>query len=284
MEDGNPKYDSRDNCNAIIETASNGVVWGYAATVLPKSVTRLKTNSYTAAVFSYLVIPNTITVIDSRALANCSSLKYVYIPASVKTIFGSTNDSGTAFYGCHSLTIYCEAESAPSGWGQYWNYNAVKSTYITTYYGVKNAMDSSLFTTNGLKNETGVSLWATGVLSNDSVKQVFKPSTSYLLSFEVECESVPEHSSNASANLGFLLYTSVKTSSGADQSRYCMISSRYLVAGEKIIVSASFTTAETLYNAEENFRLLCYTQRYLDSSGAGVMSSMIFRNITLIEL
>ncbi len=37
----NPVYDSRDNCNAIIETKSNTLIAGCASTVIPNSVTTI---------------------------------------------------------------------------------------------------------------------------------------------------------------------------------------------------------------------------------------------------
>ena len=53
--------------------------------------------------------------IGEHAFANCTSLTSIYIPNSVTFI-----DYG-AFYGCISLTIYCEASSEPSGWSWNWN-------------------------------------------------------------------------------------------------------------------------------------------------------------------
>ena len=41
VESGNPKYDSRNNCNAIIETASNTLIYGCKNTAIPNSVTAI---------------------------------------------------------------------------------------------------------------------------------------------------------------------------------------------------------------------------------------------------
>ncbi|MBQ8273450.1 MAG: leucine-rich repeat domain-containing protein [Bacteroidaceae bacterium] len=41
VEDGNPVYDSRNNCNAIIETAKNNLHSGCQTTVIPNSVTSI---------------------------------------------------------------------------------------------------------------------------------------------------------------------------------------------------------------------------------------------------
>ena len=60
-------------------------------------------------------LPNTIKVIGSRAFSENYLLTSIIIPSSV-TIIGSE-----AFYGCDSLTIYCEVASKPSGWSDDWN-------------------------------------------------------------------------------------------------------------------------------------------------------------------
>ena len=64
VESGNTTYDSRDNCNAIIETATNTLIQGC-------------NNS---------VIPNSVTSIGKSAFAFCESLTSVTIPESIRTI------------------------------------------------------------------------------------------------------------------------------------------------------------------------------------------------------
>ena len=76
VDENNPFYDSRDNCNAIIESKSNTLIEGCANTV----------------------IPNGVEVIGSDAFSNCSSLTSINIPESVKEI------GYFAFYNCSSLT------------------------------------------------------------------------------------------------------------------------------------------------------------------------------------
>ena len=41
VEEGNPNYDSRENCNAIIETESNTLIAGCMNTIIPSSVTNI---------------------------------------------------------------------------------------------------------------------------------------------------------------------------------------------------------------------------------------------------
>lgn len=56
-----------------------------------------------------------VTTISDDAFQNCNSLTSMAIGNNV------TNIALGAFDGCYSFTIYCEAESKPSGWESYWN-------------------------------------------------------------------------------------------------------------------------------------------------------------------
>lgn len=87
VELGNSKYDSRNNCNAIIETASNVLICGCKNTI----------------------IPNSVTEIGNEAFAYCSGLSSITIPSSVSRI------GRMAFYNCSNLAcVTCEAVNPPT--------------------------------------------------------------------------------------------------------------------------------------------------------------------------
>ena len=96
---GNPKYDSRNGCKAIIETATNTLVTGCKNTTIPNSVTSI--GGYAFMGCSGLIsvtIPNSVTSIGEYAFSGCSSLTSIVIPNSVMSI------GNYAFYGCSNLT------------------------------------------------------------------------------------------------------------------------------------------------------------------------------------
>ena len=76
VSERNKVYDSREECNAIIETATNKLMLGCAGTNIPKGIIE----------------------IGSSAFAHCSALMSIHIPDSVTKIGDAT------FMGCHNLT------------------------------------------------------------------------------------------------------------------------------------------------------------------------------------
>lgn len=87
VEEGNTKYDSRDNCNAIIETASNTLISGCATTIIPGSITKIGKYAFADQHnLKRIDIPEGVTIIDYAAFTQCDSLQYVKLPNSLSTI------------------------------------------------------------------------------------------------------------------------------------------------------------------------------------------------------
>ena len=99
VEEGNTGYDSRENCNAIIETATNTLVAGCKNTVIPNSVTSIGDNAfYHRGELTTITIPESVTSIGNGAFFQCHGLTEITIPESVTSIGNS------AFYYCDGLT------------------------------------------------------------------------------------------------------------------------------------------------------------------------------------
>ena len=72
VESGNTIFDSRDNCNAIINTATNSLVAGCKNTVIPNSVTSIDFDAFAGNTgLTSIVIPSSVTKIDGNAFYGC---------------------------------------------------------------------------------------------------------------------------------------------------------------------------------------------------------------------
>ena len=99
VESGNTKYDSRENCNAIVETATNTLVVGCKNTIIPNSVTSIGNEAFCGCRgLTSIEIPNSVTSIGTSAFYSCAGLTSIEIPNSV------TNIGGGAFGSCSGLT------------------------------------------------------------------------------------------------------------------------------------------------------------------------------------
>ena len=103
MDGNNTKYDSRENCNAIIETETNTLIAGCKNTIIPNSVTSIGDNAFTwCNGLTSITIPNSVTSIGEGAFRGCSELTSVVIGNSVTSI---GNEAFASCYGLTSITI-----------------------------------------------------------------------------------------------------------------------------------------------------------------------------------
>ena len=99
VEKENTKYDSRDNCNAVIESSTNVLIIGCKNTTIPNSVTSISNDAFSGCSnLTSITIPNGVTSIGKSAFSGCVGLTSINISNSVLSI------GSYAFSGCSSLT------------------------------------------------------------------------------------------------------------------------------------------------------------------------------------
>ena len=120
VEEGNPVFDSRDNCNGIIETSTNTLKFGCNATIIPNTVTAIGDNAFFGSGLKSFDIPNSVISIGETAFWFCDALTDIHIPNSVTAI------GDCAFGACLSLrevtipnSVIVSQSYTATGWFQH---------------------------------------------------------------------------------------------------------------------------------------------------------------------
>lgn len=99
VDNENIPYDSRDNCNAIVDSYTNTIIRGTAQTVIPEDVKVIGDFAFSGCLpMKSFNIPEGVTSIGSYAFCQCNNLASISLPKSVESI------GEYAFYNCYNLT------------------------------------------------------------------------------------------------------------------------------------------------------------------------------------
>ena len=87
VDGGNKRYDSRDNCNSIIDTETNTLIVGCKNSIIPNSVTSIGSGAFAyCSGLTELTLPNSVTSIGYAAFRGCSGLTELTLPNSITSI------------------------------------------------------------------------------------------------------------------------------------------------------------------------------------------------------
>ena len=135
VEKENTVYDSRENCNAIIQTSTNSLIFGCCKTIIPTSVTTI---AYYAFMENHeitsIIIPSNVETIEYSAFRSCSNLKTIILSKNV------TNINSYAFgEHCGIKNVYYLGTS--SDWDRINIANNNNFDNATIYYFIENQQD-----------------------------------------------------------------------------------------------------------------------------------------------
>ena len=109
VEEGNPDFDSHNNCNAIIEKATKTLILGCKNSIIPENVVNIGNNAFFSCYgLISLSFPNSVRRIGESAFENCHELKIIRLPQNLMYI------GNYSFYDCANLkVVYCNANETP---------------------------------------------------------------------------------------------------------------------------------------------------------------------------
>ena len=97
VDKDNVVFDSRENCNAIIETNSNTIIKACINTIIPQTITKIGMCSFETLGIVEISIPDNVVEISGGAFSFCERLERVIIGNGVTSI------GDNAFHGCFAL-------------------------------------------------------------------------------------------------------------------------------------------------------------------------------------
>ena len=110
VDKGNSIYDSRENCNAIIESNTDKLVIGCKNTIIPNDIQAI--SSYAFAYVSGLTglnIPASIKNIETNAFYNCKDIKTITISPNNYTYDNRDNSNAIIETQTNRLILACDA-------------------------------------------------------------------------------------------------------------------------------------------------------------------------------
>lgn len=133
VDAANTVYDSRDNCNAIIETSTNTLIAGCMSTIIPASVTAIGGYAfYECTGLTSVTIGNEVIAIDDYAFSNCKGLTSITVenetPISIsqKAFLNVDKAACTLYVPAGSKSAYENAE----GWKEFENIEETVLDYV----------------------------------------------------------------------------------------------------------------------------------------------------------
>lgn len=178
VEEDNPNYDSRGNCNAIIKTKDNELLFGCKSSTIPSGITSIGNYAFQdCSDLTEVVIPSSVTSIGSSAFYNCLAIISIIsqntTPPTISSItFGyDTRKNATLYVPAGCKSVYEQAQY----WSDFSNIQEGNPTGIKPIAANQPKQLNAIYTLNGVKlSTTNISDLSSGIYVVDGKKVVVK--------------------------------------------------------------------------------------------------------------
>lgn len=158
VANGNAKYDSRNNCNAIVETETNKLVAACNQTRIPESVTAIGDYAFSGCKdIEAINIHESILSVGNYAFAGCTSLAGVYIEDRSEPLVLGSNGSKALFSDCPLEKVYIGGKMSYN-MSSYYGYSPFSSNTSLHTVTISNKEDKiynyEFYNCSGLKDIT----------------------------------------------------------------------------------------------------------------------------------
>lgn len=176
VDSSNKRYDSRDNCNAIIDKYNKSLLSGCKSTIIPNSVTSISSDAfYHCTDLSSIDIPDSVKSIGYMAFGYCTSLTSIVLPDSITSVEQST------FYNCSSLTSAVLSKNIKTIGAMAFD-NCTSLTTIVIPSSIESIGGSAFLSCTGLKSVTVLATTPPvadlDIFDRSSTFPIYVPSTS----------------------------------------------------------------------------------------------------------
>ena len=195
VDEKNKFYDSRNNCNAIIETISNKLISGCGTTVIPEGITSIGEDAFReCSNLMSITIPQSVSEICSQAFLKCENLETVFI-------LGKATIGINAFKDCNNLTSITLPDNV-TNIGNYAFKNCSSLTSITIPNGVTSIGYEVFYDCGSLTSITSKAVTPPSIKNSDTFYGVNKSIPVYVPAVSVEAYKSAEYWSDFSNIIG----------------------------------------------------------------------------------
>ncbi len=143
VDEKNTHFDSRNDCNAVINSENNELILGSASTVIPEGVESIGEYAFRCSEIKEVVLPESVTFIDYRAFY-CSDLESITFNDTLEGI------EALAFLGCNITNI--DLPESLTYIGKFAFYQSGLTGEVVIPDGVSEIFDYTFYGCEGITN------------------------------------------------------------------------------------------------------------------------------------